>query len=814
MKKKLFLLIFCLFLFIPGVVRAYGIKDFYINATVMSDGDLVVEEYFDVNGSYNGYERIILFANSSANKFYPELEAYGGSELHNGDGVEFLEVRAVPKNHEFDFTNVGGVLFNRVSSASKGDYGVYTNSSVYNGKSVLIYNPSNYDNAFYVKYRISNIAIKHNDVGELGWNIPINELADDIENLKVTVKFPGNTNLRVWAHGPLHGEVSKIGEDTLFAEIYDPGEKASIDVRATFDLAVIEDSSKTSGVEALEKILAYEEDAAMQANYERMVHQKQTIEQLDELLVSLNENPTREDYNEANNLLYYIYEEELLNYYQEQLAAIKPKLDEQELNTVLALLDVVKEEKTYSSYMQAEEVYMVIDNTKNKSYLAPLMDNAINYVKEGEKAREIKNYITAIVILIIVLLLEVDSFKRFMASPKSTFKHEYFRDIPSDKSPEVVSYLFHKDIINNALSASILNLINKKVIEIEPSSKNNYKLTDNSSSHEDVLTQGDKDLLKIIFHGESTIMTKDMDSYARKHYSKFLTNWESYNKTWLKIGVKEEYFESDVNNSGENVTVNNKGSFVKKFIYIIIFMVFIQNIFTLLSAGFDGILLIALLPEFIFFVIIALIFFGSGFKTEKTKKSKLTILYILLYLGVEIYSIYKLVSILITQHFYVSSIYAFLVVGIVTFIGFFLLHNSRKRTQKGADEYAIWKALHNFLKDFGRFPDKKSIEVKTWEKYLVYATLFGCADKVLKEMKLENLGIPEEYYNSISNAYYVNNIISHSVHTSHVSATSARNAAYSRSSSGGGSFSSGSGGGGGFSSGGGSFGGGGGGGRF
>ena len=59
MKKIIYKVLFFMILLFPFVVNAYGIDNFYINAVVLEDGDLLVEEYFEVNGEYNGYERII-----------------------------------------------------------------------------------------------------------------------------------------------------------------------------------------------------------------------------------------------------------------------------------------------------------------------------------------------------------------------------------------------------------------------------------------------------------------------------------------------------------------------------------------------------------------------------------------------------------------------------------------------------------------------------------------------------------------------------------------------------------------------------------
>ena len=175
MKKKYILFLLVLFL-LPINAFAYGIKDYYINATILSNGDLEVEEYFQMNGEYNGMERIINFRNSSAYKFNPDAPSYSGNSLHNGDSISIEEVRAVSIDSNFNFSNVKGDTFNKVYSANKGDYGVYTSSSSLDGNTVRIFLPSKKNKAFYIKYILRNMGIVHNDNGEQGWNAMGNSL--------------------------------------------------------------------------------------------------------------------------------------------------------------------------------------------------------------------------------------------------------------------------------------------------------------------------------------------------------------------------------------------------------------------------------------------------------------------------------------------------------------------------------------------------------------------------------------------------------------------------------------------------------------
>jgi uncharacterized membrane protein len=126
-----------------------------------------------------------------------------------------------------------------------------------------------------------------------------------------------------------------------------------------------------------------------------------------------------------------------------------------------------------------------------------------------------------------------------------------------------------------------------------------------------------------------------------------------------------------------------------------------------------------------------------------------------------------------------------------------------KRSVKGSEHYYKWKAFKKFLKDFGRFDFKNLPEVSLWERYMVYATLFGLAKEVSKAMnvqikELENNGLyTGNYYPTFTDWYVynsINDIFVNSVHENISTITSERANSVSSSGSGfGGGFSSGGG---------------------
>lgn len=150
-----------------------------------------------------------------------------------------------------------------------------------------------------------------------------------------------------------------------------------------------------------------------------------------------------------------------------------------------------------------------------------------------------------------------------------------------------------------------------------------------------------------------------------------------------------------------------------------------------------------------------------------------------------------------------KAIWIILIILIINAILTILIRrNLSNLTQKGIDEREKWKGLKRYMEDFSLLDEKEIPALEVWEEYLVYATVFGIADKVIKQLKLVYPQI--EQMNDFNTASYVymmnstnfNSSFNRAINSSIASARSAANAMSS-------SNSSGSGGGGGFSGGGG-----------
>jgi uncharacterized membrane protein len=638
MKKMYVILILLLFTILPYKVDALreGITNYYIEATVLENGDLHVKELFILNGNFNGFERTIDFYNPNAPTFDGSVSSFGGSDIYNGDGIILKSIKNIAVNSDvtFNYLYNDGDEFTNVSYASPGEYGKYTVEENSTGVAYRIYNPSNgSEKGFYVEYILKNMGILHDDVAEIGWNIFSNQLNEYVNNLEMIVNIPNNQNeLRAWGHGPLNGNTDLINKDKIKLTITDLNANTAMDIRFVFDKSVISESSKITNVSALDKILQVETKWADEANEIREKARKQ-----------------------------------------------------------------IEKEKMIGKFFDVINVLWILG--------------------------------------LIVVVVRV--YNKYDKEYSSTFKTRYFRDFPATYGPEIVGYLFKKRISNNDLSASILNLIARKVITFEEGKGKDYvlKLNEKVNSNEK-LSLAEVRLTKWLFEeiGSNGIVSmKAIQKDAKSNYESFLGSYNIWKELATDEAIKEDFYENHGSVKGLGSLYSISGSI--------------------------------------------LAFIAMGYPSS----------------GI-------LIALVI-------------IAAVVSFVYFVTL---TKRTKKGNEDFTRWNGLKNFLKDFGKFESRDLPQIHLWEKYLVYAVTFGCANKLAKTMQIKFNELSKGNYtatDAMFDIYYINMLtgfnrtLNSSVNSAVTTALSTKAVAESRSSSSGGF-------GGGFSGGGGSFGGGGGGGRF
>ena len=369
-------------------------------------------------------------------------------------------------------------------------------------------------------------------------------------------------------------------------------------------------------------------------------------------------------------------------------------------------------------------------------YQTELSDEA-NRERERIQRQNMILIISSSVWALIAISLAVGVYLREKNMKKTAFNMEYFRDFPASYGPEVLEYLLDKNVTEKSLSATILNLIYKKVLKVEiidRKLKDDYKLV-LQEYDEASLSETEKIALNLIIN-EIGNSKEVVLSTIRKHCSTL---------------------------SNANNVMNLYNDFIRKS----------------KSLG-KSELFFATTPGLVAFsVIFSLLGLVLTFISFALDLSWLGIIIIILMIALIIF--------VITRKFY---------------------------TKKGAEHYVKWMAYKKFLEDFSRFNEKELPEVTLWDKYLVYAVVLDCADKLSKEMELKmpNMDTSNTTYVGY-NPYMTHYIITTNLYSSinsgiHTAVASSRSSIAASQSSSGGGF------GGGSIGGGGSFGGGGGGGRF
>ena len=369
-------------------------------------------------------------------------------------------------------------------------------------------------------------------------------------------------------------------------------------------------------------------------------------------------------------------------------------------------------------------------------YQTKLSDEA-NKERERIERQNMILIITSTIWGIIAISLAVSVYLREKKMKKTAFTMEYFRDFPGSYGPEVLEYLIDKNITEKSLSATILNLVYKKVLKVEvinKKRKDDYKLI-LQEYDPNTLTEPEKIALNLIIN-EIGNSKEVVLSTIRKHCST-LSNannvmdlYNDFIKTSKNLGKNEKFFAKTPGLVASTVIFSLLGT-----------------VLAFISFGLD----LSWLGIIILILMIALIIF------------------------------------VITRRFY---------------------------TKKGAEHYAKWMAHKRFLEDFSRFNEKELPEVTLWDKYLLYAVVLDCADKLSKEMELKipNMDTTNTTYvgyNPYMTHYFITSNIYSSINSGiHTAVASSRSSIAASQTSSGGGF------GGGSIGGGGAFGGGGGGGRF
>lgn len=331
-------------------------------------------------------------------------------------------------------------------------------------------------------------------------------------------------------------------------------------------------------------------------------------------------------------------------------------------------------------------------------------------------------------------------------------KLDYYRELPDEiATPLEANFILNKGTFDfsKTISATILDLTLKGYIKVEQIDKTiNIEILDKDTSE---LPKDELRVLELLKNAEENKRAKEKNEEAKKLLT--MKDVEKYieQKPEKIIKVQGE-FEKIAKDVSENKAKYDKKIAKKSETYI---TKVIGYIFLLIAVVMAVIIGNAVTGEFVPNIIKYALIAGS-FTT----------------------------IVLITNLVLISKL-------INRFSGF---------TSKGINEQEQWKAFKKYMEDFSLLDEKEIPHLVIWEKYLIFATAFGIADKVIKQLKIIYPELNEQdtlnnlvLFAAMSNSGVLNTnfISSLNTSTSHMYSST-----YSSGSGSGGGFSGGGGGGG------------------
>ena len=348
-----------------------------------------------------------------------------------------------------------------------------------------------------------------------------------------------------------------------------------------------------------------------------------------------------------------------------------------------------------------EDIFNVSENKERKFRN---IDKIIEEETQWSDETNRQSMITKIVLIAIYAILLIIYIVKIIKYRKINHKEndgiikkdlEYYREIPreGDSTPNEAIYLYHfakekletSTVQSQMVASTILNLCLKKIITLETEGENIYiSLIGDGRSLKKEEYQVYK-LLAEAMKGKEKLEIKELNDYAKEHYS----NYSVYINRMVNETRNELYNMQYIDKKEENTYRQSKsaGLFFNIFLCVYIFLL------TFLA--------LIHIPAFRIPVDISL---AIGWRENLTTFG----IIILPLMIVILYSLYLKSKI---------------------------ENKIAVITQKGYDEKIQWEALKRFLENYSLLNEKEIPQLAVWEKYLVYATGFGIANKVIDQMR-------------------------------------------------------------------------------
>ena len=262
LRKMFMIALFIGMFFALSNLYAYTIDEYTINATVLKNGNMQVEELlkYKFNESKNGVFRDLLYRyNFSTQK--DNMEAT--SSRYQANGV--INIKAYYSNNSFE--DMGEAIFKAESELTNGMNGYYSIADTISDgyrKNIKVYTPATSGSYKYIKYtyEIEDVAVKYNDMAEIYWNFIGGDWECDINNFTLNIAFENKeanmNSIKVFPHGYLLDLSYNIYDDEITITSKNVPGGVALDARVVFDKDALEFATKTIDsnyeLDTLEKI--------------------------------------------------------------------------------------------------------------------------------------------------------------------------------------------------------------------------------------------------------------------------------------------------------------------------------------------------------------------------------------------------------------------------------------------------------------------------------------------------------------------------------------------------------------------------------
>lgn len=332
-----------------------------------------------------------------------------------------------------------------------------------------------------------------------------------------------------------------------------------------------------------------------------------------------------------------------------------------------------------SEYLDSNSVVKKVNENYNFEELEK-MENGMEMGKTRYNLSNIFTYIIVAIVVVYLVLLFIKSNK--VSSKGKNKKIDYFTEPLENFDLSLYTKLNGGLLLNsNLLMATILDLKYKKVLDMD--SKKRLKKTFDGVEYDYYLTINEKADLSKLNEYEKLVLNYLFNEKASDEITEFKEAKIELNKRFKELSTKYSEINrfnsicSKYDEKLKDIVLEKPNKNLKKFTFIFLIVIAIIAIINI-------------------FVISPLNF---GIKME---------------------------------YFMIHVIF-----GIMLLIFAVSLAYVRSLKEEYYDEYNKLKGLERYLKEYSKIKDRYPIEIELWDRYLVFATLFGIAKKVAKEFKEE-----------------------------------------------------------------------------